>query len=61
MVQSAIKHLPPGYQSREAVRVKAQRPTGNVAGAGRLGIGVRYEQLQEVNNHRTALVLAIRR
>jgi len=28
---------PPGYQSREAVRVKAQRPTGNVAGAGGLG------------------------
>ena len=24
---------PPGYQSREAVRVKAQRPTGNVEGA----------------------------
>jgi hypothetical protein len=30
---------PPGYQSREAVRVKAQRPTGNVAGAGGLGAG----------------------
>jgi alkanesulfonate monooxygenase SsuD/methylene tetrahydromethanopterin reductase-like flavin-dependent oxidoreductase (luciferase family) len=41
---------PPGYQSREAVRVKAQRPTGNVAGAGGLGVGMSYEQLQEVNN-----------
>ena len=26
------------------------RPTGNVAGAGGLGIGMSYEQLQEVNN-----------
>ena len=25
---------PPGYQSREAVNVKTQRPTGNVAGTG---------------------------
>jgi len=41
---------PPGYQSREAVRVKAQRPTANVAGAGGLGVGLSYEQLQEVNN-----------
>ena len=41
---------PPGYQSREAVRVKAQRPTGNVAGAGGLGVGLSYEQLQDVNN-----------
>jgi alkanesulfonate monooxygenase SsuD/methylene tetrahydromethanopterin reductase-like flavin-dependent oxidoreductase (luciferase family) len=41
---------PPGYQSREAVRVKAQRPTGNVAGAGGLGVGMTYEQLQGVNN-----------
>src|SRR5215813_13365599 len=41
---------PPGYQSREAVRVKAQRPTGNVAGAGGLGVGMTYEQLQSVNN-----------
>jgi alkanesulfonate monooxygenase SsuD/methylene tetrahydromethanopterin reductase-like flavin-dependent oxidoreductase (luciferase family) len=41
---------PPGYQSREAVRVKAQRPTGNVAGAGGLGVGMTYEQLQAVNN-----------
>jgi alkanesulfonate monooxygenase SsuD/methylene tetrahydromethanopterin reductase-like flavin-dependent oxidoreductase (luciferase family) len=41
---------PPGYQSREAVKVKAQRPTGNVAGAGGLGVGMSYEQLQEVNN-----------
>ncbi|MCI0824640.1 MAG: LLM class flavin-dependent oxidoreductase [Chloroflexi bacterium] len=41
---------PPGYQSREAVRVKAQRPTGNVAGAGGLGVGLTYEQLQGVNN-----------
>ena len=41
---------PPGYQSREAVSVKAQRPTGNVAGAGGLGVGLSYEQLQEVNN-----------
>ena len=41
---------PPGYQSREAVRVKAQRPTGSVAGAGGLGVGLSYEQLQGVNN-----------
>ena len=41
---------PPGYQSREAVRVKAQRTTGNVAGAGGLGVGLTYEQLQGVNN-----------
>ena len=41
---------PPGYQSREAVRVKAQRPTGNVEGAGGLGVGMTYEQLQSVNN-----------
>ena len=41
---------PPGYQSREAVRVKAQRPTANVAGAGGLGVGMTYEQLQGVNN-----------
>ena len=41
---------PPGYQSREAVRVKSQRPTGNVAGAGGLGVGLSYEQLQEVSN-----------
>src|SRR5712691_6053395 len=26
------------------------RPTGNVAGAGGLGVGMSYEQLQEVNN-----------
>ena len=41
---------PPGYQSREAVRVKAQRPTGNVEGGGGLGVGMTYEQLQAVNN-----------
>jgi alkanesulfonate monooxygenase SsuD/methylene tetrahydromethanopterin reductase-like flavin-dependent oxidoreductase (luciferase family) len=41
---------PPGYQSRAAVQVKAQRPTGNVAGAGGLGVGLTYEQLQGVNN-----------
>jgi alkanesulfonate monooxygenase SsuD/methylene tetrahydromethanopterin reductase-like flavin-dependent oxidoreductase (luciferase family) len=41
---------PPGYQSREAVKVKAQRPTGDVAGGGGLGIGMSYEQLQAVNN-----------
>ena len=41
---------PPGYQSRAAVEVKAQRPTGNVAGAGGLGVGLSYEQLQGVNN-----------
>ena len=41
---------PPGYQSREAVRVKAQRPTGSVTGAGGLGVGLSYEQLQGVNN-----------
>ena len=41
---------PPGYQSREAVRVKSQRPTGSVAGGGGLGVGMTYEQLQEVNN-----------
>ena len=41
---------PPGYQSREAVKVKSQRPTGDVAGGGGLGIGMSYEQLQAVNN-----------
>ena len=41
---------PPGYQSRAAVKVKAQRPSGSVAGGGGLGIGMTYEQLQEVNN-----------
>ena len=41
---------PPGYQSREAVNVKAQRPTGNVAGGGGLGVGFSYQQLQDVNN-----------
>ena len=41
---------PPGYQSREAVKVKAQRPSGSVAGGGGLGVGMTYEQLQEVNN-----------
>ena len=41
---------PPGYQTREAVKVKAQRPVGNVAGGGGLGVGFSYEQLQEVNN-----------
>ena len=30
--------------------MKAQRPTGNVAGAGGLGVGMTYEQLQSVNN-----------
>ena len=29
----------PGYQSREAVRVKAQRPTGNVEGLAVWGSG----------------------
>jgi hypothetical protein len=32
------------------VEVKAQRPTGNVAGAGGLGVGLTYEQLRGVNN-----------
>ena len=41
---------PPGYQSRAAVAVKAQRPTGSVAGAGGLGVGLSYEELQGVNN-----------
>ena len=41
---------PPGYQSRAAVKVKAQRPIGNVAGAGGLGVGMSYEELQGVNN-----------
>jgi len=46
-----IEHNDPaGYQSRAAVQVKAQRPTGNVAGAGGLGVGLTYEQLQNVNN-----------
>ena len=30
--------------------VKAQRPTGNVAGAGGLGVGLTYDQLRGVNN-----------
>ena len=41
---------PPGYQSREAVSVKAQRPTGSVTGSGGLGVGLSYEELQGVNN-----------
>ena len=41
---------PPGYQSRAAVAVKAQRPVGNVAGGGGLGVGFSYEELQGVNN-----------
>ena len=41
---------PPGYQSREAVSVKMRRPVGSVAGAGGLGAGMTYEQLQGVNN-----------
>ena len=41
---------PPGYQSRAAVKVKAQRPLASVAGGGGLGVGMTYEQLQEVNN-----------
>ena len=41
---------PPGYQSRAAVKVKAQRPVGNVAGGGGLGVGFSYEDLQRVNN-----------
>ena len=46
-----IEHSdPPGYQSRAAVAVKAQRPTGSVAGAGGLGVGLSYEELQGVNN-----------
>ena len=41
---------PPGYQSRAAVKVKMSTPTGSVSGAGGLGVGMSYEQLQEVNN-----------
>ena len=41
---------PPGYQSRASVEIKAQRPTGNVAGAGGLGVGLSYDQLRGVNN-----------
>ena len=45
---------PPGYQSRAAVKLKTQRPTGGTAeGGGGLGIvalGMTYEQLQEINN-----------
>ena len=46
-----IEHTdPPGYQSRAAVAVKAQRPVGSVAGGGGLGVGFSYEELQGVNN-----------
>ena len=41
---------PPGYQSRQAVKVKMQAPTGSVAGSGGLGVGMTYEQLQGINN-----------
>ena len=41
---------PPGYQSREAVKVKAERPQGSVAGGGGLGLGMSYEELQQVNS-----------
>ena len=41
---------PPGYQSREAVKVKSQLPRGGLAGGGGLGTGMTYEQRQEVNN-----------
>ena len=41
---------PPGYQSREAVKLKMQTPTGSVAGSGGLGVGMSYEELQKVNN-----------
>ena len=41
---------PPGYQSREAVKLKMRRPQGSVTGGGGLGVGMSYEQLQEVNN-----------
>ena len=41
---------PPGYQSREAVKLKMQTPTGSVAGSGGLGVGFSYEELQNVNN-----------
>ena len=41
---------PPGYQSRVAVAVKAQRPVGNVAGGGGIGVGFSYDELRGVNN-----------
>ena len=40
---------PPGYQSRAAVKVKAQRPVGSTGGGG-LGVGMSYEELQGINN-----------
>ena len=40
---------PPGYQSRAAVALKAQRPTAEF-GADGLGRGSSYEELQAVNN-----------
>src|SRR5262249_59175853 len=38
---------PPGYQSREAVRVKAHLPPGNVVGGGGVGGGMSYERVRE--------------
>ncbi len=38
---------PPGYQSREAVNVKSQRPT---IGTGTFGRRMTYDQLRDVNN-----------
>ena len=38
---------PPGYQSREAVNVKSQRPT---IGTGTFGRRMGYDELREVNN-----------
>ena len=38
---------PPGYQSREALNVKAQRPT---IGTGTFGRRMTYDELRDVNN-----------
>ena len=40
---------PPGYQSREAMKVKARTANAGVQGAGGVGLGMDYERLQEVN------------
>ena len=41
---------PPGCQSREAVKVKSQRPSRGAGGGGDPGVRMNYEQLQEINN-----------
>ena len=41
---------PPGYQSRDAVKVKLRASGGNLQGLGGLGPSKTYEELQAINN-----------